>query len=220
MRIDWVPFSAAALVAGAVALVGGTVLQPSTGGGSAESLQLVQDDRYVWLAAAGMFFFSAVALTAGLPSVLTLLGQRASRLALTAVGVFGVGCIGIAGYAMLLAFFRALVLEDAIRAGSLDELTRDAGLGGFLFGWIGAFYIGELLLGVALLRNGSVPKWVPTLMLLHVATLPLGPVLPDIASNVTILLLAVPLTALGISANSRAASDRTSAAGGLPRTAG
>lgn len=220
MRIDWVPFSAASLVAGAIALVAGAVLLPSTGGGSAESLRMVEDDAYLWLASAGLFFFSSVALTAGLPSVLTLLGQRGNRFALTAVGVFGVGCIGIAGYAMLLAFFRALVLENAIRAGSLDELTRDAGLGGFLFGWIGALYVGELLLALTLLRNGSVPKWVPVLMLLHVVTLPLGSVLPEPAATAAVLLLAIPLAALGITANTRAASARTSAAGGLPRTAG
>ena len=113
MRIDWVPFSASALVAGATALSVGALLMPSSED-SSDSLRIVQEQGGQWMAVAGLYFFASVALVVGLPSVLTLFDKRGSRTGLTALAVFTIGCVGIAGFAMLLAFFRAVALNDTI----------------------------------------------------------------------------------------------------------
>ena len=77
---------------------------------------MVNEDSGRWLAMAVMFFFASVALTLGLPAILTLFDRRGRRLGLAAVGVFTVGTIGTCGYAMLMVFFRALVEIGAVRA--------------------------------------------------------------------------------------------------------
>lgn len=202
MRIDWVPFSASALVAGATALSVGSLLMPASED-SGDSLRIVQEQGGQWMAVAGLYFFASVALTIGLPSVLTLFDRRGSRTGLTALAVFTVGCVGIAGFAMLLAFFRALALNDSVSAASLDEVTSDPGLAVFLYGWIGAFYLGELLLGIALLMAGTTPRWVPVLLLVHVALFPLSSLLPASVQPLTALLITVSLAGVGISANNR-----------------
>lgn len=202
MRIDWLPYSASALVAGATALAVGTLLMPQTDD-SAESFQVVAQQDARWLAVAGLYFAAAVAMTVGLPAVLTLLERRTARLGLTAVGVFAVGCIGIAGYAMLLAFYHALVNTRAIDASSVEQVTQDAGLGVFLFGWIGAFYLGELLLGIALLRTRGVARWIPALLIAHVAVLPVSQALPGRLSSAAVLLVTIAFAGLGITANNR-----------------
>ena len=202
MRIDWVPFSASALVAGATALSVGALLMPASED-SSESLRIVQEQGGQWMAVAGLYFFASVTLTIGLPSVLTLFDKRGARTGLTALAVFTVGCVGIAGFAMLLAFFRALVLNDSINAASVDEVTQDPGLAIFLYGWIGAFYLGELLLGIALLMAKTTPTWIPVLMLVHVALFPVSSLLPPSVQPLTALLITVALSGVGISANQR-----------------
>ncbi len=202
MRIDWVPFSASALVAGATALSVGTLLMPSSED-SGDSLRIVQEQGGQWMAVAGLYFFASVALTVGLPSVLTLFDKRGARTGLTALAVFTAGCVGIAGFAMLLAFFRAMVLTDEVDPALFDEVTKDPGLSIFLYGWIAAFYLGELLLGIALLMAKTTPTWIPVLLLVHVALFPLSSVLPVTVQPLTSLLITVGLAGVGISANQR-----------------
>lgn len=202
MRIDWLPFSASALVAGATALAVGALLMPATGS-SAQSLEVAGQEDFRWLAVAGLFFVAAVALTLGLPAVLTLFDARNAKLGLTAVAVFAVGCIGTAGYAMLLAFFKALVDAEAIESGVLDEVGSDPGLSVFLVGWIGTFYLGEFLIAVALLRSGTVPRWVPMLLIAHVVVLPISQALPAEVSALAVLMVTIGFAGIGIAANSR-----------------
>lgn len=202
MRIDWVPFSASALVAGATALSVGALLMPSSDNAN-DSLRIVQEQSGQWMAVSGLYFFASVALVVGLPCVLTLFDKRGSRTGLTALAVFTVGCVGIAGFAMLLVFFRAIVLNETIDAASVDAVTQDPGLAVFLFGWIGAFYLGELLLGIALLLAKTTPTWVPILLLIHVALFPVANFLPDSIQPLTALLITVALAGVGISANQR-----------------
>lgn len=203
MRIDWLPFSASSLVAGATALAVGALLMPSTGD-SGDALSIFDERGGLWLAVAGLYFLAAVGMTIGLPTILTLLDARTTKLGLAAVSVFAIGCIGTAGFAMLLAFFRALAKSGLVSdSGNLDQVTQDAGLGVFLYGWIAAFYLGELLIAVTLLRARTLPKWVPLLLLFHVLTFPLQQVLPDRVGSITILLLTIGFAGIGISANNR-----------------
>lgn len=175
MRWDWIPLSAAALVVGAVALAFAALLNPvPTGGDAAETVATVSMAGGRWLLMGVMYFLASVALTLGLPAVLSPFAVRARALGVLAVAVLAIGFVGTSGYAMLLVFFRALVREDAIRTGSLDSVTSDVGLGIFLWGWVGAFYGGVLLLALALLVARRTPVWVPLLLVVFVALLPLG----------------------------------------------
>lgn len=202
MRIDWLPFSAAALVAGATALAVGALMMPATES-SAEALEVAQGKDHRWLAVAAMFFLASVALTVGLPSVLTLFDHRTAKLGLTAVAVFAVGCIGTAGYAMLLAFFNALAKAGMVTSAGLDEVASDVGLGAFMVSWIAAFYLGELLIAVALLRARTVPVWVPLLLVAHVLSFPIGEVVPAQVAALPVLLVTIGFAGIGINANSR-----------------
>lgn len=208
MRIDWVPYSAAALVLGATALSIGAALQPS-GEGAAATLQMATEQGGQWFAVAVLYFLASVALTIGMPAVVTLFIARGAKLGLTAVGVFTIGCVGISGLAMLLVFFRSLAVTDAIEPDTFTRVTSEVGLTVFLFAWVGAFYLGELLLAIALLRARAVARWVPVLLLLHVALFPVSlaapELLPERVQSMTVLLLTVALCGAGIAANQYAA---------------
>lgn len=202
MNVDWVPYSATSLVAGSTALVVGSILVPAEMD-DGDQLQVVMQQDARWLAVAAFYFVAAVALTIGLPALLTLIDQRATRMGLLGAGVFVVGCLGTAGYAMLLVLVRAQVKTGVIEEGGLSKVADDAGLGVFLYGWIAAFYLGELMLAVALLRSRTVPRWMPLMLLAHVGALPLAAVLPQQMSAVTVLLSTVGFAGLGIAANNR-----------------
>jgi hypothetical protein len=203
MRIDWVPYSAAALVLGATALSVGALLLPS-GGEASATLEMASSQGGRWLAVSVLYFLSAVTLVLGMPSIVTLFQARGARFGLTAVGIFTIGCVGIAGFAMLLVFFRALAVTNAIEPGTIDQVSSEAGLSVFLFGWIGAFYVGELMLGIALLRGRAAPPWIPIVLLVHVALFPVSSFLPAQVQSLSALLITVGLCGVGITANQHA----------------
>ena len=201
MRLDWVPYSAAALVLGATALSVGALLTPQL---SEQNVLLSDFADTRWLAVALLYFIASASLTVGMPSVITLFERRGGKLGLSAIGVFTIGTLGIAGYAFLIAFMRALAQEGGIGTLDLELISQNAGLLAILYGWIGAFYLGELLLGIALLRASTTPKWVPAVLLLHVALFPVSSLLPDELQSMTTLLVTVGLCGVGITANQHA----------------
>ena len=204
MRIDWVPYSAASLVVGATALSVGSLLLPSYAE-AATTVQMTESQGGLWLGVAVLYFVAAVMLTLGMPAILTLFNVRGARFGLTAVGIFTASAAGTAGFAMLLMFVRALVMNDAISDATVMNVTQDTGLTGFLYVWIGAIVSGELLLALALLRARVTPRWIPALLLVHVALLLFAPYLPDFIGSASPLLIVVALSGLGI----RAAGQRT-----------
>lgn len=207
MRTDWLPVSAALLLTGALALCLGSVLLPD-GGDAAQSLRVVQDQGAQWMAAAVVFFLSSICLTLGLPAILSLLQRRGWTLGMVSAVVLEVGFIGTAGYAMLLAFFHTLVVTGTIRTKGIDEISGDLGLLLFLYAWIVGFYLGELLLALALLRAGTVARWIPIAFLLHVVSLPVGALLPGWASKATVLLLVLGFAGVAVQAGSQQARVR------------
>ena len=197
--MDWVPVSAALLLTGALALgLGGFLLPESEGAG--ESLRIVQEHGSQWMVAAAVLFIASVCLTLGLPAALTLVQRRGWRLGLVAAIVLEVGFIGTAGFAMLMAFFRALVETGTIKTAGLDDVASDAGLAIFLDTWIVGLYLGELLLALALLRARTTPRWVPLALVAHAVTLPLSNLLPSYLSKATVLLLVVGFAGVAIQA--------------------
>lgn len=201
VRMDWLPVSAALLLTGALALCLGAFLLPSSDDAS-DTLRIVEEQGGQWLAAAAVFFLSAVFLTLGLPAVLTLFDGRGWLLGMISAIVLAFGFIGTAGFAMLMAFVRSLVVTDALVAGGLEDAGNETALAVFLGVWIGGLYLGELLLGIALLRAGSTPRWVPFALILHVLTFPVSDLLPEAVSKATILLLVVGFAGIAIQATS------------------
>ncbi len=201
MRTDWVPLSASALVIGAMSLVFGSLLNPAEAGSTtAQTLRVVDEDSGRWLAMAVMYFFGSVTLTLGLPSVLTLFARRGRRLGLAGVTVFSVGAIGTCGYAMLMVFFRAMVVADAVRGRALDDVTNDNGLAVFLQGWILCFYGGVLLIALGLFAAKATPRWVPVLLVLFVAMMPFASHIGRVGSALQVLGLAVAFTGIAMAA--------------------
>ena len=201
MRDDWVPLSASALVVGVMSLVFGSLLNPAESGATpADMLRIVNEDGSRWLAMAVMYLFASVALTVGMPSVLTLFTRRGRRLGLTAVVVFTFGAIGTCGYAMLMVFFRALVVADALRPAAIGRINDYPGLSIFLQTWVFSFYGGVLLLAVALLVARTTSVWVPVLLVVFVGMMPIVTQLGRVGSAVQVLLLAVGFTGVAMAA--------------------
>jgi hypothetical protein len=210
--MDWVPVSAALLLTGALALCLGAFLLPDSDN-AATSIRIVQDQGGQWLTVAVILFLASVFLTLGLPSILTLFTRRGWTLALMSAILLEVGFIGTAGFSMLMVFFRSLVATQALRgSGSLEDATAEAGLVVFLYAWIVALYVGEVLLGVALLRARATPRWVPAALILHGLTLPVSGMLPEWLGKGSILLLVVGFAGIAIQATSSPISGRRPAA--------
>jgi hypothetical protein len=200
--MDWVPVSAALLLTGALALCLGAFLLPDSDN-AATSIRIVQDQGGQWLTVAVILFLASVFLTLGLPSILTLFTRRGWTLALMSAILLEVGFIGTAGFSMLMVFFRSLVATQALRGtGSLQDATVETGLVVFLYAWIVALYVGEVLLGLALLRARTVPRWVPAALVLHGLTLPVSGMLPEWLGKGSILLLVVGFAGIAIHATS------------------
>lgn len=203
VRMDWVPVSAALLVTGALALCLGGFLLPASDDGS-DSLRIVEEQGGQWLTVAVILFIASICLTLGLPAVLTLFEHRGWVLALVSGIVLEIGFIGTAGFAMLMAFFRSLVITDAIRDKNIDDIANEAGLAVFLYTWIIGLYLGELLLGIALLRAGTTPRWIPFALIAHALSFLVSGRLPEYLDKATILLLVVGFAGIAIQATSPA----------------
>jgi len=201
VRSDWVPLSASALVVGAMSLVFGSLLNPSRSGESTmQTLHVVEEDGGRWLAMAVMYFFASLALTLGLPTILTLLDRRGRKVGLVGLALFTVGAVGTCGFAMLMVFFKALVSANAIVASAVDTAAKDQGLAYFLYVWIGGFYGGILLIAIGLFLSRTTPRWVPALLGLFVLVLPVSSQLGRVGSAIQVMALAVAFTGIAMAA--------------------
>lgn len=201
MRTDWLPISASALVIGVMSLVLGSLLNPAAGSqNAAETLRVVENSGVRWLGMAVMYFIASVTLCLGMPALLSLFTNRGRRIGVVAVGVFSIGAIGLAGYAMLMVFFRALVEQNLLKTGgrSLETVTHDASLSVFLYGWIGAFYLGVALVAIALFVARPTPRWVPFTFVFFLVMAPLTSSLGRLGMAVQIMALAVAFTGVAV----------------------
>lgn len=214
MRMDWIPASAAAFVTGAMALTFGSLLLPS-GSSTADTLQVARNEDGRWLAAAVIFFIASVALTLGLPAAMSLFDRHGRTLGMVSAVILAVGFLGTAGYSMLIVFFRAIALETQLTGAELDEAVHEMGLTVFLYGWIAGFYLGELLLAIALLRAGTTQRWVPLVLIAHVASLVVSSFLPHSLSSALVLLVAVGFSGVAIEAVTRDSERRRALPVGL-----
>jgi hypothetical protein len=182
-----------------MALVLGALLNPLDPSSSvADSLHVVQESGGRWMGMAVMYFLSSVCLMLGLPAVLSLFTKRGRGVGCTAAAVLSIGFVGLAGYAMLMVFFRALVNYGQLRGRGLDDVIQDNGLAIFLYGWVGCFMAGVLLLGLALWLSRKTSRWVPVLFGLYLLLTPLAGQLGRFGTVVQTLLLGIAFTAVAI----------------------
>jgi hypothetical protein len=201
MRTDWIPLSASALVIGVMALVFGSLLNPAPPDATtAETMRQITVAGGRWLGMSVMYFVASVAMTLGLPALLSLFVTRGRRIGVLAVGVFTVGVIGTCGYAMLLVFFRALVNARAVDDANMQAVTEDAGLSFLLAVWIGGFYLGLLLVAVALFVARRTPVWVPGLIVVFVALFPVAAHIGRVGQVLQVMALAVAFTGVAVAA--------------------
>lgn len=202
MSTTWQPWSAASLASGAVLLVLGTLMLPSEAN-VADLIATVQDESGRWIMASFAFFLASLGMTMGLPSVITLLGRRGRRTGMVGIGVWALGTIGLSGYAAMLILFRTMVdtLGDDLTPAHVEMISDDGTLLAFILIFAVAFYVGEFLTAIALLRARTVKRWVAVLLLAHPVLAPLTGLLPEALQNAHILLVGVALMGIAIHAN-------------------
>jgi hypothetical protein len=101
---------------------------------------------------------------------------------------------------MLLVFFRALAVSEALRTTPLDKVSDDLGLAIFLQGWVACFYGGVLLIGIDLLLARTTARWVPLVLIAFVVLFPVSPHLGRVGMALQVLGLAVAFTGVAMAA--------------------
>ena len=106
---------------------------------------------------------------------------------------------------MALVVARAFVVDGGTGEAAYDAALESAPIAFFTTGGAVAFLAGLLLLAVALLRAGTVPRWMVALLFAPVLLLPAGVLLAVPLAVAGTLALTVALAGLGIHANQRVA---------------
>jgi hypothetical protein len=203
MRTEWIPLSAAALVTGVMALVLGSLLNPLVDNATAsQTIEAAKGSGGRWVTMSVMYFFGSVALTLGMPTLLSLFNGRGRSVGLLGVAVFAIGIVGMAGFGMLMVFYRALLLRQLVSVGTIDKVLDDPGLVILLGAWIGGFLLGILLIAFALFRARKTAIWVPVLMLVFVGLTPVADSLGRAGSAIQLMILAAAFTGVATSASS------------------
>lgn len=196
----WLQWSAASLASGAVLLVLGALAMPPTSEVGQVIVALDQQDA-AWLMASASFFLASVALTMGLPAILFLVPARGHALAMVGLWIWGVGTIGTSALAAFLILFRATVRVVEMSPKDVEELSRDPALSLSLLFVVGSFYLGELVVGLVLLRSSVVPRWIPALLVLHVALAPVSELLSEELQDFTAIVLGLGLMGIAVKAS-------------------
>jgi hypothetical protein len=200
VRSGWLAWSAASLVIGTAALTLAASVNPNPSGVDARQVlevAMMPDSVYVGMAAA--LLLASIALMFGLPTLWAACGDRPGLLGVLAVSVYSLGVLGCAGYAVLLVFVRALAVANAFRPGGLERVINDDLVSVVLFGWVACFYLGGLLLALAMFRSRTLPAWVPGALVVSLALLPLASMLGRIGQVLQVLMLTMAFTGVATS---------------------
>lgn len=189
-------------------LVLGALAMPPTSEVGQVIVALDQQDA-AWLMASASFFLASVALTMGLPAILFLLPARRHIAAMVGMWIWAVGTIGTSALAAFLILFRATVRVVKISPEDVEQLSHDPVLSLSLLFVIGSFYLGELIVAIVLLRSSVVPRWIPSLLLLHVALAPVSELLPERLQGFTAIVLGLGLMGIAVKASETWAGTKT-----------
>ena len=163
--------------------------------------------------ASAAFFLASVALTMGLPAILTLMPAKRQVVGLVWLWIWSIGTIGTSALAAFLILFRATVRVVDISPTDVEELGRDHVMTLGLLFVFGAFYLGELVVALVLLLDSRLPRWIPALLLVHIAAAPVNHLLPQQLQGVQAVVLGGGLMALAVRSTEVWASSRVPATG-------
>ena len=189
----------------------GALMMPSTGE-VGQVIEAVRGEGAAWVMASASFFLASIGLTMGLPAILWLFPGRHQIPVLVGLWIWSVGTIGTAGVAAVLILFRATVQSVGVTPAEVEALGQDPSLRVGLLAVLGAFYLGELIVAVLLLRWRVVSRWVPGAMLAHVAVAPLEDMLPPQAQGLQAILLGIGLVGVAVKSTESWAASRVPAA--------
>ena len=189
----------------------GALMMPSTGE-VGQVIEAVRGEGAAWVMASASFFLASIGLTMGLPAILWLFPGRHQIPVLVGLWIWSVGTIGTAGVAAVLILFRATVQSVGVTPAEVEALGQDPSLRVGLLAVLGAFYLGELIVAVLLLRWRVVSRWVPGAMLAHVAFAPLEDMLPPQAQGLQAILLGIGLVGVAVKSTESWAASRVPAA--------
>jgi hypothetical protein len=195
------------LASGAVLLVLAALAMPPTSE-VGQVVDAIKEQDAAWLMASASFFLASVALTLGLPAILSLVPARHQVAAMVGLGIWALGTIGTSALAAFLILFRATVRAVDISPQDVEELSRDPVLSLSLMFVVVTFYLGELVVGLILFRTKAVPRWIPALLILHVALSPFEDVLPTPLKGFPTIVLGVALMGVAVKANEAWAGTR------------
>ncbi len=116
--------------------------------------------------------------------------------------MFAIGIVGMAGFAMLMVFYQALLTEGVVAPGAIERVAQESGLVSFLYTWIAGFLLGILLIAIALFRAKKTAVWVPVLLLVFLALMPFAPKLGQAGSAIQLMTLAAAFTGVATTASS------------------
>jgi hypothetical protein len=204
VRPDLIVFSASALVVGVMCLVFGAALNPAeAGAGVSAAVAVATQESGRWLGMAVLYFLASVALTCGMPSILSLFRTSGHRLGVAGVSALTIGAIGTSGFAMLLVFVQALAKQGALEADGLAAVVGDSGLSFFLWSWAGGFYLGSTLVAIALLVARATALWVPIALIAFVMLMPVEGALGRVGQVIRLMALALAFTGIAMAAVAR-----------------
>jgi hypothetical protein len=199
------------LASGAVLLVLAALVMPPTSE-VGQVVDAVRQEDAAWLMASAAFFLASVALTMGLPAILTLFPARHQVVGMVGLWIWSVGTIGTSALAAFLVMFRATVRVAEVSPEDVAQLGRDPVLLTGLAFVFGAFYLGELVVALVLLRGSRLPRWIPALLLVHIAAAPVNNLLPQHLQGVQAVVLGGALMALAVRSTEAWAASRVPAA--------
>ncbi|NUR07889.1 MAG: hypothetical protein HOQ45_12895 [Nocardioidaceae bacterium] len=194
-------WSASCLIIGAISLGFAAMLSPTPTGGDAApvlTVSLAPDDRAITMAVA--LCIGSVGLLLGIPTLAAPFAQQARRLGGVAIVVYSIGVLGGTGYASVLVILRTLVAHGALGPDGLGRVIDDDRLGMALGAWVACFYVGALLMAVALIRARRTPRWVPVLLFAMVGLLPFVSMVGHLGQLIQVLLFVVAMTGIATTA--------------------
>ncbi len=198
--MDWLPVSAAALLTGATALFFGALVTPRpTRDGSLVRRAVTEGES--WTVVAALLTVGAVGLVVGLPCLLTLFQRTAFRTALAAAVLLAAGSVMLAAFAQQLLLLRSLARHGAVTDRTVEAMSENDVQQALIGAGFLVFYVGEVVLALALFRARTTPAWVPWALVGHVVLVLVAlRVLPEDLQGAPALLMAAAFAGAGIAA--------------------
>jgi hypothetical protein len=204
MRVEYISGSAGALVVGAIAITAGYAFNPLPQDDSlfTDPLLTSQNTLDRWLLCAWSLSVASIALTLGVAALLSVMDQRRKRLRVAAAIVFATGTIGLGGYAAMLLFLRALLVDRTLGVSDIRAVLADPSITVYFALLLGCLMLGIVLIGYGMWVGRGTPRWVPVTLWAFVAS-QFVPVPGNLFTVVQFAVFTVAATGAAVAANDR-----------------